>query len=180
MLLQKRRLSRAVVGVAVLMAGWGAVGLTGGAAAQAAGLAVGPVTQTCPVPIVGDPDSVSATVGPTTSGMATVIFTAAETPQELMMGSRAPHVRLFLTIPGGNLLQELTGPSSVGNARLNGPSMGVGQTSETLTVPATIPATYRVNFLVLFDGGLHPCLSGDGMHVAFTVTESGGGTALMT
>ena len=79
-------------------------------------------------------------------------------------------MRLYLLLKGGSPVSELTGPSTTGVAKLSGPSTAIGKTSERLTIPSGVRASYVVDFLAIFDAGIHPCASFDLMHHQFVVT----------
>jgi hypothetical protein len=143
------------------------------------GLVLGPAgaagantpSQTCPVPVVGDPDSV--TLGAPSSpapGVTAIGVTASETPPELQ--ANTPTVTFALFVHGDtnllHLLAELSGPTTSGPVSLSGPASGTGQATETIKLSA--PGTYAFDWLALFDNGLHPCSSFDGTHTPLSVT----------
>jgi hypothetical protein len=136
-----------------------------------------PASQSCGVLGV-DPDFVAASVGPSVLGRTTVTFTASETPAEVVAGGTSHTVRLYLFVKGGSLLSELLGPSTTGAAKLSGPSTAIGKTTERLNIPSGGHATYSIDFLAIFDAGIHPCTSFDLMHHQFVVTVTPAGTSV--
>ena len=92
--------------------------LPAGAASTQPTVTVDPSSQTCAIPVLNvDPDFITATFAPTTGPTTAVTFTAGETLPEQAMGGVEHTVRLFLLLKGGNVVSELTGPSTAGGAQ---------------------------------------------------------------